>query len=343
MADQITDTDLPFCTSKSGFKYLGINITRSYTDLFKANYNPILKKLESDFQRWSVIYLSLAGKINCVKMNVIPRLLYLFQSLPIFLPKSFFRSTNRLLSSFIWGGGGGEKPRIRREFLEKPKKDGGLALPNLLNYYWAANLQKIIYWSQSPHIKWCEAEAKSCKSTSLVVLITMKSPFSPSQFSSSPVVISTLKIYNQFRQAFQLTDFSLETPICNNHLFPAAKLDATFKQWQDLGIVKCSDLFIDNIFANYNDLIQKCNLQKSDFFRYLQVRHFIQAYCSVFPQLLLEWKSPIPPKLSLWLSDVMFFLKTEKISYFLRGSTRAFYKTWDPLIIYIEKNILLQL
>ncbi len=104
MADQITDTDLPFCTSKSGFKYLGINITRSYTDLFKANYNPILKKLESDFQRWSVIYLSLAGKINCVKMNVIPRLLYLFQSLPIFLPKSFFQSTNRLLSSFIWGG-----------------------------------------------------------------------------------------------------------------------------------------------------------------------------------------------------------------------------------------------
>ncbi len=111
--------------------------------------------------------------------------------------------------------GGGKKPRIRREFLEKPKKDGGLALPNLLNYYWAANLQKVIYWFQSPHIKWCEAEAKSFKSTSLVVLITMKSPFSPSQFSSSPVVISTLKIYNQFRQAFQLTDFSLETPICN--------------------------------------------------------------------------------------------------------------------------------
>lgn len=48
-------------------------------------------------------------------------------------------------------------------------------------------------------------------------------------------------------------------------------------------------------------------------------------------RIILEWKSPMPPKLSLWLSDVMFFLKTEK--YFLRGSTRTFYKTWDPLII----------
>lgn len=124
MADQIMDTDLPFCISKSGFKYLRINITRSYTGLFKANYSPILK-LESDFQRWSVIYLSLAGKINSVKMNVFPRLLYLFQSLPIFLPKSFFQSTNRLLSSFIWGG---KKTRIRRELLERPKKDGGLLL-----------------------------------------------------------------------------------------------------------------------------------------------------------------------------------------------------------------------
>lgn len=116
----------------------------------------------------------------------------------------------------------------------------------------------------------------------------MKSPFSPSQFSPNPVVISTLKIYNQFRQTFQLTDFSLETPICNNHLFPAAKLDAIYEQWQHLGLAKCSDFFIDNIFANYNDLTWKCNLQKSDFFRFLQVRHYIQAHCSEFPQMPSE-------------------------------------------------------
>ncbi len=133
----------------------------------------------------------------------------------------------------------------------------------------------------------------------------MKSPFSPLQFSSSPVVILTLEIYNQFRQAFQLTDFSLETPICNNHLFPAAKLDATFKQSRDLGIVKCSDLFIDNIFANYNDLIQKCNLQKSDCIRYLQVRHFIQAHCSVFPQMPSESGLDLVLKTPTHLKDLI--------------------------------------
>lgn len=40
-------------------------------------------------------------------------------------------------------------------------------------------------------------------------------------------------------------------------------------------------------------------------------------------RILLEWKSPTPPKLSLWLSDLMVFLKTEKIKYFqLEHSTK---------------------
>lgn len=43
-ADQIKETDLPFCISKAGFRYLGINITHSYSGLFKANYSPIIKK-----------------------------------------------------------------------------------------------------------------------------------------------------------------------------------------------------------------------------------------------------------------------------------------------------------
>jgi len=109
----------------------------------------VLKKLESE------CFIFVSGKTNCVKMNVLPKLLYLFRSLPIFLPKCFFQSTNRLLSSFIWGG---KKPRItiRRELLERPKKDGGLALLNLLNYYWAANLQNVVYWFHSSHRLFCK-------------------------------------------------------------------------------------------------------------------------------------------------------------------------------------------
>ncbi|KAF7650426.1 hypothetical protein LDENG_00126200 [Lucifuga dentata] len=214
-------------------------------------------------------------------MKVLPIFLYLFQCLPIFLTKSFFKSTNKLLSSFIWAG---KNPRLRTELLERERQKGRLAIPNLMNYYWAANLQKIVNWFQSPDSDWCLTETKFCTSSSLAALITTKLPFSPSQFTSSPVVSSALKIWIQFRQAFNLTDFSIQRPICNNHLFPAAKLAHIFRQWQKQGLVKFSDFYINSTFANYNDLAKKFNLSRHNLFRYFQAWHFIQAQSSEFPQ-----------------------------------------------------------
>ncbi len=54
-------------------------------------------------------------------------------------------------------------------------------------------------------------------------------------------------------------------------------------------------------------------------------------------RILMEWKSPAPPQASVCLSDMMMFLKLEKIKYSVRGSTRKFYKTWDPLLTYFDR------
>ncbi len=58
-------------------------------------------------------------------------------------------------------------------------------------------------------------------------------------------------------------------------------------------------------------------------------------------RILLDWKSSKPPLVSLWLSDVMLFLKLEKIKYSLRGSTKRFYSVWTPMISYFEKGVTL--
>ena len=75
------------------------------------------------------------------------------------------------------------------------------------------------------------------------------------------------------------------SPIVNNHLFPAARMDHTFTQWQRVGLLRCSDFYIDGLFGSFNDLKKKFNLQRSDLFRYFQVRHFIQTWSSSFPAL----------------------------------------------------------
>ncbi len=53
-------------------------------------FSPLFSRLTKDFHCWSLLPLSLVGSINCVKMNVLPKFLYIFQSILIFILKSFF-------------------------------------------------------------------------------------------------------------------------------------------------------------------------------------------------------------------------------------------------------------
>lgn len=67
-------------------------------------------------------------------------ILYLFQHIPILTKTAFFRQLVQMLSWFIWAG----KPAcIKKAVLQLPKKAGSMALPNLIQYYWACNIVKL--------------------------------------------------------------------------------------------------------------------------------------------------------------------------------------------------------
>lgn len=84
------------------FKYLGIWITHALNNIFKANFSPLLARLKQDMEHWSLLPLSLGGRVNIIKMNVLPKFLYIFQCIPLHLSKSFFMSVDNLVSAFIW-------------------------------------------------------------------------------------------------------------------------------------------------------------------------------------------------------------------------------------------------
>lgn len=282
LALQTKDNVLPFRISRSGFKYLGINITRDMQKLYEENFHPLLEKVKLDLKKWRTLHLSLAGKVNCFKMNVLPKFLYLFQCIPLYLPKSFFKSIDKAFISFIWDG---KTPRIRLELLQRPKLQGGLALPNLCHYYWAANVQKIIYWLHTPDIDWCHSEATSYISTSLRALVTSSLPLSISQYTNNPIVINTLKIWFQLRCHFEFKNLLHASHILNNHLFPPARLDSEFTLWQRQGICTLKDMYIDCTFASFDDLSHKFGLHRSSLFRYFQVHHFLQSQNPNFPHM----------------------------------------------------------
>ena len=64
--------ELPFTVATKRIKYLGIKLTRNVKDLFKENYKPLLNKVREDTNRWRNIPCSWLGRINIVKMAILP-------------------------------------------------------------------------------------------------------------------------------------------------------------------------------------------------------------------------------------------------------------------------------
>uniref|UniRef100_A0A670HNW0 Reverse transcriptase domain-containing protein n=1 Tax=Podarcis muralis TaxID=64176 RepID=A0A670HNW0_PODMU len=124
-------------------KYLGIWVTSKNIDLYKNNYDLVWNEIRKDLEVWGRLKLSLWGRINTIKMNVLPRLLFLFQSIPIIRGNKVFKEWQRVISRYIWQG---KKPRIQFKLLTDLREKGGFALPDLKLYYEAACLCWLKDW-----------------------------------------------------------------------------------------------------------------------------------------------------------------------------------------------------
>lgn len=93
-------------------------------------------------QIWARLPLGVTGRINLIKMVLLPKILYMIWHSPVYLILRHFKIMETLLKPFVWGN---TRHKLPWQKLKNPTDLAGLALPDFNMYYLASQLSQIFH------------------------------------------------------------------------------------------------------------------------------------------------------------------------------------------------------
>uniref|UniRef100_A0A8C5LZP1 Reverse transcriptase domain-containing protein n=1 Tax=Leptobrachium leishanense TaxID=445787 RepID=A0A8C5LZP1_9ANUR len=259
-----------YCTVR--MKYLGVWLAASSRQIFDLNFLAILGTFVADLNGKM---LSWFGRIAVLKMNLLPRLLYLFNTLPISIPVSFFTTLRKELLRFIWTQG---RPRVSFKVLCLPKSRGGLALPDPRKYYLASHMARVVEWStQKLDKRWLDVERALSPRPLWTLPWLPPSCLTDTRHDPDPV-LNTLRLWHSSKLMFGFSSaLSPLLPLMHNPGLSGGVLPSLRDRLSDSGRLRALDLPPDGRLDLFPRSVAVGPLSLLERFNFAQIKSYLTS------------------------------------------------------------------